>query len=370
MKPFIKPRTTAPVPPVPAPQQAKVSPNELTVLAVACAISEPAERSAYLDRVCAEDPVLRAKVEKRMAERAEKAEPTRSTPATIQRAELMHAATRGQGGGAVAIVPMPDMQMSPVGQRPVKHSAFPWLLATLLAGAVGALAVIFSNEKAARAVADNQAQSALAARQTAEAERDTALTSALEAKTVATRTDEKRAEAERQRTDSDTKKAAAELEWQKAKEDAKRLQAAADAAKIELDQSRKQLTEVQKASRLELAGVLGKFAFTLVEEGRYGEAEAPARQAMELHASQDPNGWPTLEARFVLGSAMMAKGDVTAAEKELLASIAGMEALLPQGAEPERAKYATAVKKLAQLYTATGKRREASEWRKKLEAPR
>lgn len=343
-----------------------MSPNELTVIAVACAISDPAERSAYLDRVCAEDPLLRAKVEKRMAERAEA---NVATPATVQRAELMHSATRGQGG-AVAIVPMPDMQMSPVGQRPVKQSAFPWLLATLLAAAVGALAVIFSNEKAARAVADNQAQSALAARQNAETERDSAITRALEANTVATRTDEKRAEAERKKAEADAKAAAADLAWQKAKEDAKRMQAAADAAKAELDQSRKQLSEAQKASRLELAGVLSKYASTLVEESRHGEAEAPARQAAQLLFEQDPRGWTTQDARYLLGAAMMGKGNVVDAEKELLAAIAGMEALLPQSAEPERAKYATAVKKLAQLYSATGKRREATEWRKKLETPR
>jgi hypothetical protein len=129
-------------------------------------------------------------------------------------------------------------------------------------------------------------------------------------------------------------------------------------------------SEYQKTSRAEFATILFKYAATLVEEGRHGEAEAPARQAAELRASLDPNGWATHEARFTLGAALMGKGDMAGAEKELLWAVGGMERLLPQAAEPERARYGAAVKKVAQLYTATGKKREATEWRKKLDQNR
>src|SRR5688572_30344167 len=122
----------------------------------------------------------------------------------------------GRGGGAVALVPMPDMQMTPTGQPP-RHSPVPWLLATLLAAAVGALVVVFSTEKAGRAVAESDAREAKAAAEQAEKERETALANALEAKTVATRTEQKWQEADRQRTEAEAKRVAAETEAQKAR---------------------------------------------------------------------------------------------------------------------------------------------------------
>jgi hypothetical protein len=366
LKPFIKPRTAPPPAPEPPP---KVSPNELAILAVAGAIADPVERAAYLEHVCGADGGLRARLEKKLAEK--------NGHAAAQTAMVTHAevfpALPNRGQGAVAIVPMPDMQLTQAGHGPAKQSPFPWLLATLLAAAVGALAVFFVNEKAARALAENRAHEALGEKTSAEKERELALAGALEAKTIASRTEEKRVEAERQRTDADTRRATAEAESQKAKAEAEKLRTETEAAKRALETARQQTagaTEAQKLARLELAATLAKYAGALLDQNHHAEAVAPAWQALELRMTFDPAGWATQDVRFTLGAALMGKGDMDGAEKQLLAALSGMEPLLGQVGEPERTRRAAAIKKLAQLYTTTGKKKEAAEWRKKLEAPR
>jgi hypothetical protein len=64
----------------------------------------------------------------------------------------------------------------------------------------------------------------------------------------------------------------------------------------------------------------------------------------------------------------MGKGDVAAAEKEFLTVIGAYEPILAQAGEPEKTKYAAVVRKLAQLYSSTGRKREASELRHKLDS--
>ncbi len=358
MKPFIKPRVVAPAA---APQQPKVSSNELAVAAVAGAMADAEERAAYLDRVCGGDRELRARIERRLADK--------ELPVVASRAELMPvAAARAAGSGAMALVPMPDMQMTPTGQAGAsKHSPIPWILATVLAAAVGALVVVFSSEKSARAMAENDAKTARAAAESAEGERATAMAGALEAKTIAARTEEKRQAADRERTEAEAKKIAAEAASLKFQAEASQSRIATETAKAELERLRKESADAQKTSRGEFATTLAKYAAALVDQGKHGEAEAPARQALELRAAIDPAAWATHDSRYTLGAALMGKGDMPNAEKELLAAIAGMEPFLPQGGDPVKARYAIAVKKLAQLYSATGRKREASEWRRKLD---
>lgn len=361
MKPFIKPRPATPAAESTSPPAAKVSPGELTIVGVARALADEGERAAYLDRVCGGDAELRARIEGRLAEK------NPALPATVPRAELMPAGMGGAAGG-MAIVPMPDMQLTPAGQN--RQSSFPWLLAMVLAAAVGALVVVFLNEKAGRAVAESQVKAAEVEKQAADHERTTALAGAMEAKAIASRIEQKRAEAEQLSKEAEARRLAAETEVRKARDEMSTLQKEVasertlkEQAVAKAEQDRERQLGVQK----DLAGSLGKLAAVLVEEGRHREAEPPARQAAELWGQIDPAALETQEARFSLGSALMGKGDTPGAEKELLAAIAGVEPLLASGGEPVRGRYSAMVKKLGQLYSATGRRREAAEVRKKLE---
>lgn len=384
MKPFIKPRPPAGTPvPIPPPTP-RVSPNELTVLAVASAIADPAERSAYLDRVCGGDAEFRARLEQRLAERA-----AASLPAVVQRSELMPAPRPGQGGG-MALVSMPDMQLSPAGPPPVRHSPVPWVLATLLAAAVGALAVIFSSEKAARSIAESKVQNAQTAvvaaeraKTTAENERDAALAKEMESRTAATRSTEKLKEEERLRKAAEAEAEKARGTATSASDIAEKASAQAKSAQAAEAALKSAAREKTVAFRVEQAATLEKYAAELIDHGKHGEAVAPARSAVELReqpaeSAGAPAGAAAApvvvapDARYLLGAALMGKGDVAGAEKEFLTVVGAIEPVLAQApaGDPVRAKYAVVVKKLAQLYSTTGRKREASDWRHKLDGQR
>ena len=360
MKPFIKPRTATPPRTAPEPAQAApgVSINELTILAVAGTMQDADERASYLERTCAGDDTLRRRIEERLAERKQ--------AVTDGRAELMRPFPQ-LPQQAMAIVPMSGMQLTPTAPAPSKANAFPWALATLLAAAVGALAVFFVQEKTARFSAENKTTEAETARVKADSERTDALAAALDAKTVSTRTAAQASEADKQR-------AAALAEATKAREETDRLRKQAeDAAKAEraakamAETERTQSSEAQKTSTTALADTLAKLAGALIEQNRHAEAEPPARQCLELRTAQGASVWQINDARILLGAALMGRGQVADAERELLAVVAAIEPLLPQADDAGRARYTMAVKKLANLYSATGRRHEASDWRKKIE---
>ncbi len=313
--------------------------------------------------MCDGDADLRVRLEQRLAERAS------AVPAMVHSTELM-AGGRGMGGGAVALVPMPDMQMTPAGApRVVKQSPFPWLLATLLAAAVGALAVILANERAARDVADHSAQNAIAAKVTAENERAEAVSKTMKAQNQIDQMAIKLKEAQDQ-------KAAATEQAGKSKTDAEQAAAtAAEAtrkaasAEAATAAAKRDAAQQKAAWRGEQAATLEKLASTLIENGKHGDAVAPAQSAIELREQPLEGAKPmvAVDARFLLGSALMGKGDLVAAEKELLTVINALEPRLPQATDPEKERYAMIVRKLAQLYSTSGKKKEAAELRKKLE---
>ncbi len=356
MKPFLKPRpaTSPPATPEPAQAATNVGINELTILAVAGTMSDADERAAYLERTCAGNEGLRRRIEERLADRRQavmdgKAELMRPFPQLPQQ--------------AMAIVPLSGMHLTPTHPAPVaaKASAFPWALATLLAGAVGALAVFFTQEKTARITAETKTTEAESARVEAQ-------TSALEAKTVSARTAEKANDAEKQR-------AAAVADSTKAREETDRLRKqteealrAEQAAKAMAETEHVKNMEAQKTSTAALADTLARLASTLIEQNRHAEAETPARQCLELRTAQGANVWQINDARVLLGSALMGRGQVADAERELLAAVTAIEPMLPQADDAGRARYAMALKKLTNLYNATGRRTEAADWRKKLDA--
>jgi hypothetical protein len=355
VKPFIKPKSATPEP-ASAP---KVTPNELTILTVASGIADADERAAYLDRVCGDDSTLRARITERLAARG-------ATPTTTERAELVRTVAAHAPTNTVAIVPMSGMTLSATQSAP-RQSPFPWVLATILAAGIGALAVFFVNEKDARVKAETSAHDAARDKTDAEREREDAQAKALEARTIAERTEQKRAEADRQREDAEKQKAAAIATAAKSIAEAEQLRTATKAAQTTAEAALAKSAEAQKAAAIAHADTLAKFAAALIEEGRHADAEPAARQCVELRTSNNADTWSVFESHYLLGAALMGRGNVADAERELLATAQGMEPVAAAADVTNRTRYITAVKKLSQLYSATGRKREASEWRRKLD---
>jgi hypothetical protein len=138
-------------------------------------------------------------------------------------------------------------------------------------------------------------------------------------------------------------------------------------------------TEVEKqdyASRIKLYeenfayrdhGALAQLASARLDGGKFSEAEPLARECLTLREKQIPDGWPTFNARAILGGALLGQKKYAEAEPLLLAGYNGMkqrEATIPVVGRPHLKE---AVQRLVQLYEATERPGQAAEWKQKLE---
>jgi eukaryotic-like serine/threonine-protein kinase len=91
------------------------------------------------------------------------------------------------------------------------------------------------------------------------------------------------------------------------------------------------------------------------------------RECPTLRAKQQPDAWTTFNTSSMLGSALLGQKKYTEAGPLLLVGYDGMkkrEATIPaQG----KFRLTNALERLVQLYEATGKRDDATKWRKELD---
>src|SRR5262249_18165086 len=87
-----------------------------------------------------------------------------------------------------------------------------------------------------------------------------------------------------------------------------------------------------------------------------------------LRAKTEPNAWTTFNTQSMLGGALLGQQKYADAEPLLLKGYEGMKGrektIPPQG----KIRITEALERLVQLYEATGKKDEATKWRKELEA--
>lgn len=380
MKPFIKPRPATPSPAGPAPSSApRISPNELTIFSVASSLTDADERAAYLDRACGTDSQLRARLEERLNARAKQAAPPPSASVVPTQSELARpvreAALAAQDRpDAVALVPMSAMQLA-ASQQPPRHSPVPWVAATIMAIGVGALAVFFLTERKVREQAEQQTSAALQDKETAERERAAAAASALEAQEIAQRAEASRSEALRDKAAANaaTNQAKAEADQHRAqREQAEQaLKAAvskAQAAEQEVAKLRAQTAAWQRANQLAIADSLARLGSAQMDARAYGEAEANLRQALQLRLQLQAEPWAIVENRVLLGTALMQRSQDGAALQEMQTAAAAFESLGAPANDTDRARATAASKRIVQFFSVTGRRRDATEWRKRLDA--
>ncbi len=452
MPPF-KPRPFAQPPSdfaAPRPQDAL---RELTICAVASALTDPAERAAYLDSTCGEDAELRERTEQRIAERLEisrsdsasAAAPSlklRAVPPAWKTAgeSRASAAPKNESSGhtpepdaplfgvgeprpappipppqfgvpgtqlvripetrpdasaagqpsAVALVPMSAHQLA-TATGPFRSNTFPWITATVLAAVVGALAVFFFQEKDARQRAENVAEQARAASAAAELARAEIVarseqTVAAQSQQIATT----KTELDRVRADADSLRAeSAQLRVQASAHSQQALTARAEADKLraELEQQRAPVltpppatpapappasanvgaSPPNPASAADAAAALAELH---LEKRRFSEAETAARNLLEILAGQGIEGWPTADAHSLLGAALFQKNKDADAAVEFNAAIQKIDALGVPATDADKVRLAAIGKRLVLFYTATGQRKTALDWKRKLEALR
>ncbi len=273
----------------------------------------------------------------------------------------------------MALVPMTATQLAAV--HPPRHSPIPWAAATIMAIAVGALAVFFMTERKTREKAEQDATAAAANVEKADKERESATAAALESKTVAQRAEQARQTAvqEKDAAVSEATKAKSEAaqrraEAAKAAENLKIAAEKAKAAEAEVSKLKTESAAGLRATQLALADSLGRLGAAQMDSRAYNEAEATLRQSLDWRVKLQADPWSIVENRALLGSALMQRSQDAAALQEIQTAATAFETLGTPANDADRARAAGISKRIVQFYTVTGRRRDASEWKKRFDA--
>jgi tetratricopeptide (TPR) repeat protein len=133
---------------------------------------------------------------------------------------------------------------------------------------------------------------------------------------------------------------------------------------------REQLTRSRKtlpAESAQLGAALATLGSQLLELQAFTEAESLLRECLAIRTKLAPEAWNTSNAKSMLGGALLGQKNYIEAEPLLLAGYEGLKTT--EKSIPPQAKnnIPEAVQRIVDLYEATGKKENASTWRKKLE---
>ncbi len=117
-----------------------------------------------------------------------------------------------------------------------------------------------------------------------------------------------------------------------------------------------------------LADALALDGLVLLQLKAWPDAEPILRECLSMREKKAPGAWTTFSTKSMLGGALLGQEKYSDAEPLLLAGYEGMkkrdDTIPPQG----KIRLTEALDRLVQLYEATGKKDEATNWRKESEA--
>jgi hypothetical protein len=128
-----------------------------------------------------------------------------------------------------------------------------------------------------------------------------------------------------------------------------------------------------------LARGLAEITFTLLGSGKFSEAEPTARECLSIYEKKLPDDWRMFNARSMLGDSLLGEKKYAEAEPLLLSGYEGLRqredkiALQSNPLEawrfPDESQpwLKEALRRLVQLYEATGRPDQAAQWKKILE---
>jgi tetratricopeptide (TPR) repeat protein len=115
---------------------------------------------------------------------------------------------------------------------------------------------------------------------------------------------------------------------------------------------------------------LAELAANLLQQKRFAEVEAPAREALAIRAKKAPDLWTTFNTRAQLGAALLGQKQYAQAEPLLLQGYEGMKQRLASIPTEGKVRLREALERLVQLYEATGKKGDTAKWRQELDRVR
>jgi hypothetical protein len=103
-----------------------------------------------------------------------------------------------------------------------------------------------------------------------------------------------------------------------------------------------------------------------LNEKRWAEAEAMARECLELRKKTEPDAWPYFLTMSQLGLALAGRKKYAEAEPLEVEAYRGLKAREASMPVPVRKNLVENIASIIRLYEAWGKPEKAEEWRKKL----
>ena len=123
----------------------------------------------------------------------------------------------------------------------------------------------------------------------------------------------------------------------------------------------------QSNIRYQNDGALADQTHAQLNAGKYGEAEASARDCLILREQLMPDSWRTFNARSMLGASLLGQRKYEAAEPLLLAGYEGLSKRAEEiPSEFRKVRLTEALQRLADLYEQTGRQDQAVECKKRL----
>ena len=105
-------------------------------------------------------------------------------------------------------------------------------------------------------------------------------------------------------------------------------------------------------------------ALCLLRQGKWAEAEPVARENLAIHEREAGDGWPTFDAKAMLGGALLGQKKYDEARPLLIAGFEGMKQRSGgMVLSNRRVRLSDALDRLIALAEATGRPDEAKAWR-------
>jgi serine/threonine protein kinase/tetratricopeptide (TPR) repeat protein len=118
---------------------------------------------------------------------------------------------------------------------------------------------------------------------------------------------------------------------------------------------------------LTYAGELANLGTNLLHQKKWADADAVIRDCLAIREKQQPDAWNTFSAQSMLGEVLLGQQKYADAEPLLLAGYEGLKQRAARVPPQAKVRLTEAVRRLVQLYEATGQKDKANEWRKELQ---
>src|SRR5207249_8810889 len=112
-----------------------------------------------------------------------------------------------------------------------------------------------------------------------------------------------------------------------------------------------------------LAEELAAFTATLLVNGNFTEAEAPARECLSIRQLKLPDGWQTFNAQVMLGASLLGQKKYADAEPYLVSGYEGLKARGDKIPAEGKPRLREALHYLVQLYESTGAPDQTAHWK-------